>query len=456
MLKHCARRDSVTFPSNSRETPMMSPRRLLAFCIILSTTVLHAAASPPIESMPTLNATMLAPSSLLNGAGYTVDINVPVVGYMGQFVLRAPAGTFLADGTEMLAIRVGELAAIGQLSQLSQSGVFADALAASAVRTGAAIGQAVMNPVETISGIPAGVGRFFQSAATTISRATESSPSGDNSAQGGGASNAARGLLGVNRAIRRIAKQVGADPYTTNPVLAKQLDDLARASVAGGISLDVALAVSTAGVGTAISATATASNLVWEKSPEDIRAINENKLAAMGVGPDTVRAFVTNRWLTPTLSVPFVEHLTQIPAAKGRAAVVGLASTVASEGEARFMLNAVSIARQIGTERDPVIALELTGRILVVRTRSGRMDVPAPVDYVVWTAPVRAFAERNSKGTQRNILITGFASAAAREGLHATGWAIQDIDKLTFNLGPSQLAADDQKKMDEAVAKAHD
>jgi len=116
-------------------------------------------------------------------------------------------------------------------------------------RTGAAIGQAVMNPVETVSSIPAGVGRFFQSAATTISRATKL-PVGTNSSQAAGASNAARDFLGVNRATRRIAKQVGADPYTTNPVLAKQLDDLARASVAGGISLDVALAVSTAGVGT--------------------------------------------------------------------------------------------------------------------------------------------------------------------------------------------------------------
>jgi hypothetical protein len=43
-------------------------------------------------------------------------------------------------------------------------------------------------------------------------------------------------------------------------------------------------------------------------------------------------------------------------AASGRAAVVALASTVASEGEARFMLNAVSMARQIDTERDRVVA----------------------------------------------------------------------------------------------------
>ncbi len=406
----------------------MSLRRMLALGLMLGAPSLLAATVPPVEPMTTLDAATLAPAGLLNGTGYTVDPKAPVVGYMGQFTLRAPAGTFTADGTEMLAIRVGELAAIAQLSQLSQSGVFADALAASAKKTGAAIGQAVMNPVETVSGIPAGVGRFFQSASTTVSRATESK--GSNSSQAAGAGDAAKDLLGVNNAKRRIAKQVGADPYTTNPVLAKQLDDLAQAAFAGGVSLDVAMAVTTAGVATAISTTATVSNLVWDKSPEDIRTINEKKLAAMGVGADTVRAFVTNRWLTPPLSVSLVEDLAQIPAAKGRAAVVKLASTVASEGEARFMRNAVSMARQVSSERDSVVSLDVAGRVLVVGTRSGRLEVPVPVDYVVWTEPVRAFAERKDlKGTKREILVTGVASAKAREGLQAAGWTVQEHSK---------------------------
>jgi hypothetical protein len=283
-----------------------------------------------------------------------------------------------------------------------------------------------MNPVATVSGIPAGVGRFFQSASTKVSRATESSGTSSTS-QGAGTSDAAKDLLGVNNAKRQIAKQVGADPYTTNPVLAKQLDDLAQAAFAGGVSLDVAMAVTTAGVATAISATATVSNLVWDKSPEDIRTINENKLAAMGVGKDTVRAFVTNRWFTPTLSVPFVENLAQIPAGKSRAAVVALASTVASENEARFMLNGVSMVRQIGTEQDPVVNLELARRIMVVRTRGGRVEVPAPVDYAAWTEPVKAFAERKDlKGARRTILVAGTASERAREGLQAAGWTVQE------------------------------
>jgi len=303
-------------------------RRMLALVRVLNAAGVLAAPLPSAEPMPTLDAATLAPPELLKGTGFSVDPKAPVVGYMGQFTLRAPAGTFTADGTEMLAIRVGELAAIAKLSQLSQSGVFADALAASAKKTGAAIGQAVMNPVETVQGIPAGVGRFFQSASVKVARATE--PSGESNSPQAGSADTAKDLLGLNQAKRQIAKQVGADPYTTNAVLAKQLDSLAQAAFAGGVSLDVAMAVTTAGVATAISTTATVSNLVWDKSPEDVRTINENKLAAMGVNKDTVRAFVTNRWFTPTLSVPFVEKLEQIPAGKSRAAVVALAGTVAS------------------------------------------------------------------------------------------------------------------------------
>jgi hypothetical protein len=92
-------------------------RQMLALCLLANAPGVLAATLPPPEPMPTLSAATLAPAELVKGPGYTVDTNVPLVGYMGQFTVRAPAGTFSADGTEMLAIRVHELAAIGQLNQ---------------------------------------------------------------------------------------------------------------------------------------------------------------------------------------------------------------------------------------------------------------------------------------------------------------------------------------------------
>ena len=266
---------------------------------------------------------------------------------------------------------------------------------------------------------------MFQSTSKSISRTTQ--PKAANSAQSASTTETAMDLLGVNKAKRQIAAQVGADPYTTNPVLAKQLDDLGRAAYAGGVSVDAAFTVATGGVATAISTTATVSNLVWENSPEDVRTINEKKLGAMGVGPETVQAFVTNRWFTPTLAVPFVENLAQMPGPKGRPAIVALAGTVASEAEARFLVNAASMARQVGSGRDPVASLGLAGRALIVHTRGGRIAIPAPVDYVAWTEPVKAIAERKDlKGAERDILVTGIVSDRAREGMRADGWDVRE------------------------------
>jgi hypothetical protein len=108
---------------------------------------------------------------------------------------------------------------------------------------------------------------------------------------------------------------------------------------------------------------------------------------------------------------------------KDRAAVVALAGVVASEGEARFVVNAVAIARQLGTAGDPVVALDVAGPLVVARTRSGRLAVPAPVDYLVWTEAVRGFAERTDlRGARREVLATGSASRRAREGLTASAW----------------------------------
>jgi hypothetical protein len=88
------------------------------------------------------------------------------------------------------------------------------------------------------------------------------------------------------------------------------------------------------------------------------------------------------------------------------------------------------MARKTGTQRDPVVAVDVDGQVLVVRTSAGRTEVPAPVDYAVWTEPVKAFADRKDlQGAERNILVTGLSSARAREGLQAGGWTVRERGK---------------------------
>ena len=82
----------------------------------------------------------LAPPYLLQGPTFTVDPQVPIVGMLGHFTIRADVGTFEAHGREMLRIRVGEIHAIAQLDQMSKSDVFLQAAA-----------NAVARPVESMT-----------------------------------------------------------------------------------------------------------------------------------------------------------------------------------------------------------------------------------------------------------------------------------------------------------------
>ena len=114
-------------------------------------TVAHAQA--PFETPPVLPASELAPPYLLQGPTFTVDPQVPIVGMLGHFTIRADVGTFEAHGREMLRIRVGELHAIAQIERMSKSDVFLQAAANAVERPVESMANILENPVKTAQGM---------------------------------------------------------------------------------------------------------------------------------------------------------------------------------------------------------------------------------------------------------------------------------------------------------------
>src|SRR6185295_17546315 len=108
--------------------------------------------------------------------------------------------------------------------------------------------------------------------------------SGDKAAEA--STGAAKSVLGVNKAMRRWAQKLGTDPYTTNPVLRKALEDVAEIDAAGGIAAKVVVPIPMV-VGT----TASVGGLVWGKDPEELLKINEQRLAELGTDPKVAKAF---------------------------------------------------------------------------------------------------------------------------------------------------------------------
>jgi hypothetical protein len=260
---------------------------LILLLVPVRTAVAQTAAQ--FETPPTLRAQELAPATLLKGKGFHVDEEVPTDGLTAHFTLRSDVGTFKADGLEMLRIRVAEIPAIVELTQTSKTKVFTQALATNAAAPVAAAGQMVMHPVDTVKGLPAGVGRFFgrvglgaqkiKEAATT----PEEAPAGEKAGQVATRSlQTTRDVLGYEQERRGLAKKLHVDPYTTNPILAKQLDDFALVAFRAHVGVTTTMSVFIPG-SIAITATRVVSTWVYDTPRADLIVQDEKGLRALKV-----------------------------------------------------------------------------------------------------------------------------------------------------------------------------
>src|SRR5438309_9426061 len=92
-------------------------------------------------------------------------------------------------------------------------------------------------------------------------------------------------VIGYSDKKRRIALQMGIDPYSTNTVLQKELDDVAWAAWAGGFTFSVATFPISGPIGAALTVTnlnSTVEELLREKSPSELEQINRATVRAMG------------------------------------------------------------------------------------------------------------------------------------------------------------------------------
>jgi hypothetical protein len=406
--------------------------RALAICL-LSSPLLAAAA---VESEPSLPTATLAPKGVaLSGPGYRVATPTAVRGYLGDFVVRLSDGREVrAQGAELLAIRIAEVPAIARLDEVSRREVFADAIAESARKTGRAVVRVVTQPVETAKGLPSGVARFVRSTARSVrnvavavgdaARRESSDEAGEGSASGDGAEKAtdfARELAGVNKARRAIARSMGIDPYTGNPLLQARLEELAWASVAGGLSIDLALGAVAGLAGEVISVTGKLDGLVWDLPPDEIRGRLEKELVERGAEPMAAREFLRNGSFTPTLQLAFVGALRGIGRPTGEADVLALATGVRGEVHARFLVHQLRMLAQHAAPSDPVAELLAFDASLGARTRGGALLVALPVDYLSWTSEIEA-AVREHGGARPRVVVSGAVSSLARKELGRAGW----------------------------------
>jgi len=388
----------------------------------------YRAAEPADEPPPTFTAAQLLSPDELRGPHHTVADAVRTDGYYHEFRITSDFGEFEAAGRTMLAVRLHEIRALAQLDEVSKTAVFLKSAGTSVVNVGRGVAAAVTSPVDTARGVGSGVKRLGvnlgRMTRRTVDSVTSEDPAEEPAPGGNAAVGAAQGVLGVNRAARRWAQKVGVDPYSTNPVLRQALDDFGRVDAAGSIATKVFLPIP--GV---VGMTATVSDLVWAKDPEELRKLNEQRLRELGVPGSTAQRLFRNSAMTLTYETRLIAalHALKLPGAADR---VAAAAESRHEREALFHVESAELLQQRHA-KTPFSGILTDSLATVAVAADRRAVVLLPIDWLRWTETaestlrdIDARSRKELKATGLHIVLTGKASSLAAGEISAQRWVL--------------------------------
>jgi hypothetical protein len=189
----------------------------------------NGVAGGQFEQPPVVGIGEFLPVSVQSGNGYYLGQQVPTNGAMGQYTIIAnadvfgsDAGTYEVESLDLLKIRLSEIPAIAVLDNVSNTAVFTQEVAASAARPVEDAAQMVAHPMDTVTGLPGGVGELFGrvslGAGELYSTATNTSESGEQRASqtASETANVTLTALGYDQLRRQLAHKLHVDPYSSD------------------------------------------------------------------------------------------------------------------------------------------------------------------------------------------------------------------------------------------------
>jgi hypothetical protein len=382
------------------------------------------------EELPELKASEILKPEPLKGPHYVVRDPVPTSSGMNQFTIDSDFGVFEADGNEMLLQRLKEIDAIARLRDVSKTDEFKKSLVAAAKSPLNSAKNIAKDPAQAIANVPKGIMKFMGRAKETVKNV------GKGGGEDVGEGNRMKDAIGYSDKKRKLALQMGVDPYSTNTVLQKELDDVAWASWAGGFAFSAATFPISGPIGAALTVTnlnSTVEDLLREKSPEELEQINRSTFRGMGASASDTERILHGGAFTPTQSTAFAVNLKALKGVANRGGFVKVAAQKSTtEADALFCVYTAALMDQIH-EKTPIARIVMLGDFPICVANDGTKIVALQWDYAAWTSGAAGFTDEVQKlvaqsGENKNILValSGQISPRLREELEKRGITVQD------------------------------
>ncbi len=381
------------------------------------------------------------PVDLLRGEHHTVEDVVRSDGYLNYYTIQSEYGEFDAVSTQMLRTRVGEINALAELDDLTKTEVFVQAAADAGIGQIKAIKQFATNPVETVVGIPSGIGRMFKrfkrQAGDAVDTAQEAMASDDEEGEDDESSedeesttDKAVGLtesfMGVSSAQRAWSQKLGTDPYSSNEVLQAAIKEFAWAERLGSFGMGFAGIPSIPGA----DIIADVNETVWSKDPYELQDLNRARLVATGADEELIEAYVNNPKMTPSQQTLLTAAIAEIADAEGRDGILQQGLNAETEAEANFLIKSVTMLAWYHINQEPVASVQTYAAVPVGITGDGAAALLFAVDHVYWTDAIAEAAQNHAaqrgSASAGNVWLLGTASDRTRGELESLGFGVHE------------------------------
>lgn len=353
------------------------------------------------ELPPVIDADTLVTPAQLEGPNHRIAKKVYCDDRWHVYTIETEGGAYHAWGDETLDARLREVAAIEAMKEMRGTDDFAAAAEAALAIPLVAEWKLVAEPVDTAIGVP--------QAAWERAYAAD----GDRDAR--------TRLKRFEKSKREIAAELGVDPYSSNAVLQRELNQLVWAVQAGGLeSLYVPVDAGADGEVDRMR------GILRQYSPRELERLNRIELRVMGVPKPLADEFLHNPWYTPRYATMLVADLSSLGGARDRARFIELAVEAASENDVRFYQRSAELLRRYDRAAKRVEAILALDGFPAARAEGATLVVPHPSDLLIWSESTSALADSLTDSAPDEIeiaatelLVAGAASPTARRQLES-------------------------------------
>ena len=179
--------------------------------------------------------------------------------------------------------------------------------------------------------------------------------------------------------------------------------------------------------------------LVSQMTAAELKEINGDKLARMGVDGDVAEAFLEHRYYSPTKKTYITGSLVSMTNVEGRGEFIRQAIPAPDEPYAFFMMRQAEWMAAYHRNVQPVARILRVDNKVFMQRSDGVVVGVFPLDHIIWRKDTAQTSVRLGQAmsqvpgiTGKEAWFGGTVSPLFRQNFMAQGWAIQENASTTI------------------------